>query len=320
MTGKTLQPLAAFDIVDGTARPIQEDWPDLAPDAGYRWLHLDLKGTNVEDWARAKLPRIARHALFQAETRPRCDRHENGLILNLRGVNLNPEASPEDMVSLRMWITPNTVITARMRKVFAADEMRKAAEKGRAPVSVGAFLVELVMGLTSRIETVSLDLESRTDLLEDAVLDEERPARGQLNNLRKAVIKMRRFIAPQRDAVSALSQLSNWGFTSEEQAQLREAANRTHRTAEELDSVRDRLQALQDQVDADQAQRLGRHSYILSIVAAIFLPLGFLTGLFGVNVAGMPGMVAPMAFWWLVGGAVALGVVLFLFFKLADWL
>lgn len=320
MTDTKLQTLAAFDIVDGTPRALTDDWPDLAPEAGFRWLHLDLKDKNVESWARAKLPRIARHALLQVETRPRCDRHEDGLILNLRGVNLNPEASPEDMVSLRMWITPSAVVTGRMRKVFAIDEMRKAAEKGKAPASVGAFLVELVMGLTSRIETVSLDLENQTDALEDAVLDEELPARGQLNNLRKAVIKMRRFIAPQRDAVTTLAQLRDWGLSAEEQAQLREAANRTHRTAEELDSVRDRLQALQDQVDADLAQRLGRHSHILSIVAAIFLPLGFLTGLFGVNVAGMPGTLTPMAFWWLVGGSIALGVLLYLFFKLADWL
>lgn len=320
MSTRTLNPIAAFDIIDGTPTAIDDPWPGLEAASGYRWLHLDLTQDSVEPWAREHLPRIARHALLQTETRPRCDLLEDGLILNLRGVNLNPEASPDDMVSLRIWVTRTALVTARVRKVWAVDEMRKAAQNGQAPDSIGAFLVELVTGLTARIETVSLDLEDQTDRLEDQLFDGRKPARGQLTGLRQSVIRMRRFIAPQRDAITALMQLEDWLMTRQERAHLREAGNRTRRIVEELESVRDRLQTLQDQLEADHAQRLGRHSHILSIVAAIFLPLGFLTGLFGVNIAGMPGMVSPMAFWWLVGGSVALGVVLYLVFKLADWL
>jgi zinc transporter len=131
---------------------------------------------------------------------------------------------------------------------------------------------------------------------------------------------MRRFITPQRDAIAALAQLDNWVIEQTESTELREAANLTKRIVEELDATRERLQALQDQLDANRSQALSRHSYLLSVVAAIFLPLGFLTGLFGVNVAGIPGVENPMAFLWLAGVSVMLGLVLFLIFKIADWL
>lgn len=320
MNERTIHPLAAFDFENGVAQPIKENWPSLDPVAGYRWLHFDLTDPQIESWAKQTLPQIAVFSLLQKETRPRCERQGNGLILNLRAVNMNPQSTPEDMVSLRMWVTPATIVSARIRKVFAVDALKQSADEGKGPASVGQFLVDLTHGLMSRIETVSLELEETTDEFEEHVSEGIALDSGALGELRQTVIKLRRFVNPQREAISALAEIGSWLFSEEESALMRETSNRTRRTVEELDAIRDRLVALQEQLDADRAHALGRNSYVLSVVAAIFLPLGFLTGLFGVNVAGMPGTSAPMAFWTLTGVSVASGVALFLIFKFAKWL
>lgn len=317
---ETIKPLAAFDIVEGKADPVRGSQLDEPPALGFRWVHVDLQDPGLRTWIKGALPEIAGRALLQSETRPRCERSENGLILNLRGVNLNPESDPEDMVSLRMWVTADMIVTARMRKVWALDAIREAAEAGQAPATVGHFLAELTYGLTNRIETVSLGLEEQTDEFEDAISEGRRLPAGKLNRIRQAVIKMRRFINPQREAIAAMAALEGWIIDPSELALLRESANRTRRIVEELDATRDRLSALQDQIDADRSHALSRNSYVLSVVAAIFLPLGFLTGLFGVNVAGMPGTAHPMAFWVLTGMSFAGGVALFVIFKIAKWL
>lgn len=320
MTGGILKTIAAFDVEDGRPKPISAAWPDLDVAAGYRWLHLDLNDRSLTSWTEAHLPGIAARALWQGETRPRCERLGEGLILNLRGVNLNPEQAPEDMVSLRMWVTKSAIVSARIRKVWAVDAIRQSAEAGAAPATVGRFLADLAHGLTNRIETVSLGLEEQTDELEEKVAEGRALPVGKLASLRQAVIKMRRFINPQREAIAALAALEDWILTPDELALLRETSNRTRRVVEELDAIRDRLSALQDHLDADRANALSRNSYVLSVVAAIFLPLGFLTGLFGVNVAGMPGVETPSAFWLLSGVSLAGGVALYLIFKFAKWL
>ncbi|MEO0522583.1 MAG: CorA family divalent cation transporter [Pseudomonadota bacterium] len=103
-----------------------DTWPSPIGDScEFRWLHFDVADKNFAEWAHAMLPPIAAKALVQSETRPRCERLDSGIVLNLRGVNLNPEASPEDMVSLRLWIASGNVVSARVRKVFAADTMRE---------------------------------------------------------------------------------------------------------------------------------------------------------------------------------------------------
>ena len=320
MTDRKLSPVAAFDILHGVPEPFEEAWPNSVGGGDYRWLHLDVGNTSLKDWAHKYLPQIAADAICQSETRPRCERLEDGLILNLRGVNLNPESDPEDMVSLRLWVTKGSVVSARLRRVFAVEALREAALSGRAPATVGQFLADLTHGLTTRIETVSLGLEEQTDMLEDVVSEGASLEPGQLASLRRAVIKMRRFLNPQREAITALSTLEGWVLQPNELAMLRESANRTRRIVEELDATRDRLSALQDHIEASRAHVLSRNSYVLSIVAAIFLPLGFLTGLFGVNLAGMPGADIPSAFWILTGGSALTGIALFLIFKFSKWL
>ena len=320
MTTSLLNPIAAFDVVQGRAQPFAADFAQAPVAADYRWLHLDLNDPAVRPWAQDNLPDIAARALCQSETRPRCERLADGLILNLRGVNLNPDADPEDMVSLRMWITKDTVISARLRKVWAVDDIRQTAQNGTAPATAGRLLADIAYGLTTRIESVSIDLEDQTDALEETILDGQMLQTGQIGTLRQTVIKMRRFVNPQREAIATLASLEGWIIAPDELALLRETSNRTRRIVEELDATRDRLSALQDHIDAHRTHALSRNGYVLSVVAAIFLPLGFLTGLFGVNVGGMPGVDAPMAFWILTGASVISGIALYLIFKYAKWL
>ena len=125
MPDQTVRPIAAFDIgPDGTATALAPS--DLVPvpakGQGYRWLHFDLADPGLGRWTATHLPPVAAAALRQPETRPRCDQHDGGLILNLRGINLNAGADSDDMVSLRMWVTDRLVVSARVRRVFAADE------------------------------------------------------------------------------------------------------------------------------------------------------------------------------------------------------
>ena len=59
--------------------------------------------------------------------------------------------------------------------------------------------------------------------------------------------------------------------------------------------------------------------FVLSIVAAIFLPLSFLTGLMGMNVAGLPGLVNPWAFWVLVAVMLVISIGILAVFRLKKW-
>ncbi len=314
-------PITAFDIsADGTAYPAA-DLGATPPDGiAWRWLHFDLSAPGVADWATATLPALPARTLLTTETRPRVDVFGDGLILTLRGINRNQGAEVEDMVALRLWITPRLVVSMRRRRIFVVEDLRAQIEAGTSPASPADFIALLTEGLVSRIEAVSLSCDEQAEAMEDAVYDDHAEEVAELAPLRRMVIKLRRHVGPQTTALEELAELDHPVLPEGMKPRLNETANRAQRTVEELQEVRDRLTALSEHLDLIQNARMSRNGYVLSAIAAIFLPLGFLTGLFGVNLAGIPGTASPWAFVLLCLGLTGLGLALFGFLRWKRWL
>ena len=321
MNSQSIVPVCAYDIDQhGVARAVTEAWPDTKPHEAYRWLHFNRLDATFETWATDHLPRAAAKALLQSETRPHCHAIQGGMILNLRGVNLNDGADAEDMVSIRLWVSEGLIVSARRDKIFALDAVRADIDAGRPPRDIAAFLAALSFGLTKRIEAVSLGLAEATDEAEDRAFDEKSAPPANIPALRQSIIKLRRFVRPQAEALIALGSGTVWPLDDLAKGHLRETINRNKRTIEELDATNDRLGAIQDHEDAKAATALGRNTYVLSIIAAVFLPLGFLTGLFGINVGGMPLIDSQAGFAMVAGGCVAIGALVLLVFRFLRWL
>jgi zinc transporter len=101
---------------------------------------------------------------------------------------------------------------------------------------------------------------------------------------------------------------------------LREIADRTTRYVEDLDSARDRAAVTQDELNSRLSERMNKTMYVLSIVAGIFLPLGLLTGLLGINVGGIPGTQSPFAFLIVCALLVLVAILQAVLFKRMRWL
>ena len=322
----TLIPIAAHDILpDGTTRPVEDPWPapGAGPGAAWRWRHCNRADPAFVAWATENLPAAVRLALTEADSRPRCDTLGEGLVVALRGINLNPGETGEDMVALRAWVAPGLVVTTRLRRIVALDDLHADVAADRAPPSPGAFLVRLTDVLLRRIEEVAANREERTDTVEEMLLDDEPDRIGagetEIARLARSGLKLRRHIAPQRAALARMARTESALIADGDRAILQHLSRRAERLVEELDMIRDRLAALRGHVDSLNAARIGRNGFVLSVVAAIFLPLGFVTSLLGVNLGGMPGTNHPWGFWILACALAAAGLGLWLLFRRMKW-
>lgn len=328
MSDLTNQPALryAFEILNGAAREI--GWDEIraaAPENAYRWIALNRHHPDAERWLRAEsgLPETAVEALLAAETRPRATRIGGGHVAILRGVNLNPGAQPEDMISLRAWLEPGRLVTVQLRRLKALADARAALDAPELiPLRAGGLFALIADRLVERMEPVIREYLLTVDKLEEESLASvvAPDIREKLARLRHDVLILRRFIAPQRDVLNYLSLDQTAPFDEQSRIDLRETADRVARIAEELESARERASVVQDQLASQRAEEMNRNMLILSVAAAIFLPLSFLTGLLGINVGGMPGTDSPVAFWIVVGLCLALGLALFLYFRRRRWL
>ena len=287
------------------------------------WIHLDAGHDGAENWLKEYMPELdslTLNALLEVETRPRASIDGDNALVIFRGVNLNENAEAEDMISIRMWVTERTIISTRLRKLKAVQDMRDKLEKGSGPKSSGDFLTMLSTRLFERMDPVITELDEETDQIEEAILDNpDITKRRAIIDMRRKTIELRRYIAPQKDVLAAL-RLSELSFINDKnRRQLQENQDRLMRYVEELDSVRERAQIIKDELVNALSDIMNKNMYVLSVIAAIFLPLGFLTGLLGINVGGIPGADDPNAFWIFIGMLTALVAMQIALFKKLKW-
>lgn len=297
--------------------------PGWEPEAGTLWVHLDLEAPAARDWLQnsSGLNDIAVEALLTAETRPRTLNRGDNLLLTLRGINLNPGDEPEDMVSLRLWTDGRRVISSRRRSLHSTDIIVQNLRDGQGPGNAADVIVAYAQQIT-------LLMQGTLDTLEEELLDLEERVLGErddllrpgLVDLRRRIIAIRRYLAPQREALSRLAAETLSWLDDLNRLRLREASDRLIRHIEDMDEIRDRAILAQEELANLVAEQMNARSYLFTVAAVVFLPLGFLTGLLGINVGGMPGVDSDVAFWVVAVLCLLIGICLALFLRLRRWL
>jgi len=315
--------LFAF-VLDGHGGGRELNWQGIrnwSPSNGVLWVHLDRTGDEARSWVSNETgidKATTETLLLRTATRPRVQRIGDGLLVVLRGINFNPGDAPNDMVGLHMWIDASRIITLRRRRLMAGSAIRDLLLSGTGPRNASDFLSEVAEQLLKPIVPVISELDDAVDEVQTELLaSTDKPLRQRLHKIRQEAIALRRYLAPQRDAMSRLQvETVDW-LLDLDRAYLRETADRALRFVEDLDSIRERAAIAQDELNSRVNDQMNRTMYLLTVVATLLLPAGLLTGLFGINVGGMPGVKSEWAF---VGVALLLPALALLEYLILRWL
>jgi zinc transporter len=286
------------------------------------WLHLDGRLPEARSWidAQEDIPELAREALRASETRPRSDVFGSGVIINMRGQSAAPEHDPDPLVSIRFWAERGRVISLCYRQPKVLDAVIDDFLSGdvRDP---GDLITDFARAITDGLDPEVAALGDALDDIEPKIdSDHARSTRRKVSHIRAEAIGFRRFVAPQREALSRLATVSSHCLDDEDRLHLRESADRYARMAEELEAVRERAAVIHDELTDLRSEQMDARGLLISIVALIFLPLTFLTGLLGMNVEGIPYKDEPWAFWGVVAACVVTGLAVLAYFISARWI
>lgn len=279
------------------------------------WIHLNGRHPDAKKFLKDQIhldPLIVK-SLLAEETRPRLEEVGDNALIILRGINFNPGPDPEDLVSVRIWVAKSMMITVGRRKSKTVADLDERIKQGRGPKKTGEFVAMLCNSLHDSIEPVIQDLDETTDTLEDKSLDSPDAAlRNDIAVIRKQATLFRRHMAPQKEVVNRLKNSGLVWFTAADRWYLQDNYDRITRFIEDLDAIRERSQIVQDELTGALSSRLNRNIFMLSVITAIFMPLTFLSGLLGMNLAGIPAADHPQAF-TVVCGIIGIIAVLELF-------
>lgn len=287
---------------------------------GFVWLHAEGVGhggtMDVSDY----VPPLAANALVASETRPRCDEVDDAVLINLRGTAADLMQDSDGLVSIRVWVEGARVTSVSRHRLAALAKVEALMRAGKI-TDGGDFVAALAQAISTQLDPQVADLGDELDDCE-GMLDGGNiyELRRKIAAIRSQANVLRRFVAPDRDALVEMAQLPFEWIGKDDRMHLREAADRFARMAEELESVRERAALLHEQLTDLRAEMIDQRSLAIAVTAFIFLPLTFVTGLLGMNVEGIPFAQAPWAFWGVVGFCAVIGLAVMAWFARRHWL
>lgn len=296
--------------------------PSYRPQEHFYWLHMCASHEDTRAYLQqhTRLDELVIDALLAEDTRPRTLGRQDGTLLVLRAMNFLSSGKPEDMISLRLWVEPGMVLTTRLRDAKAIEDLKTMIADNVAPNRVGKFVTAITDRVYSRMEPVLDDLEDGTAMLEEQIAKKEiERASDNASPLRIKATILRRHIVPQHTALANLIRMKPEWLKDEDVEQLLESEDQITRYVENLNDIRDRLIILNDEISRQNDERMSATNYLFALAATIFLPLTFITGLLGVNIAGIPGMENEAAFPILVLLCVVAVAMQVAFFRRKGW-
>jgi zinc transporter len=265
------------------------------------WIDLDLTHDKDVRWLRAQsgLEEGVIELIFERSKGTLRQQFAQGTYLSVLVTKLGEDASQDHSIGVGIWADPHRFITLRWGpRGEILQGLAKAIEAGEGPDSPCKALAYIASRAPRLVEQNLARLASTVDELEDRMLDRDQALPiDRLASLRRRLIYMRRYKAPLASMIDSIANDPKLDIDDDTLLELQGAAHQMRQQQELLEFYIDRAAVIQEQIESQLNDRMNNAMYRLTLVATVFLPLSFLTGLLGINVAGLPGTHNPFAFW-----------------------
>jgi len=229
-----------------------------------------------------------------------------------------PDAEDEDVQSrqLSMFLGENFLVTIHVKPVDAVRRLRDRCDRSRRLFEHGAdyLLYTLLDELVDNYFPMLTTLDDSMDDLQDRVVG--RPDQGTLETIfqmKRTLTRLRRFAGPLREVCQMLITRDFTNIQPRTIPYLRDVADHLFRIYETLDSYRDLMSNMLDAHLSQVANEMNRVMQRLAVVGTVFLPITFLTGVFGMNFVSQPW--AKTNFWFWLGAMAILAVLIYIWFR-----
>lgn len=300
-------------------------------DDGTLWLHFERDHEAAAEWVKTQggFDPLVADALLEEESRPRVESVDDGLLIILRGVCATPPEEAQathadiDLVPLHIWVDESRLVTLREsgHYITALRDIRLALDKGKGPRQTGELLALVSEKLVRDLEPVLDAMDEEVDELDELIFHgEASEVRERLKQLRRRAVQLRRYLAPQRDALNRIEHDDASWLKERDKLRFREVIDKLMRFIEYLDAIRDRTGILHDDLSTVISERIARNSNRLAALAALLLPPSVVAGLFGMNVGGIPGVNDTWAFIIIVAFVAISSVATLYILRRINWL
>lgn len=278
--------------------PLQaEEITMLAPGANALvWLHCNLSDGRMQRWLSScpVLPETLREKLDEDHPDGQIGMAGDALLLIVRDLAIEGLFRQHHEGMLWACVLPGLVLTARRQPLMSVDALRMDLLRGKHDLSDGIDLLCAWFELRNDALHKSADaLIARVNDIEDEILGGRiSEKRAQLGDIRRRCAQIRRHYAPEKTQLRKLLAKLPGAVNAAHAEMLAGIAESLENVLNDASNLYERSKLLQEELASRVAEETSRNLYALSLLTAVFLPMTLITGIFGMNVAGVPGVPA----------------------------
>lgn len=282
------------------------------PKEGFIWLHINLHHAAAGRWLRQHFLPDDDFLKEIAATSPRTrlSLQDNALFAVLNDVT--PTEASSRNASLWAWCCEEMMITARFAPVTMVETL--VAELHHLPLSQPEHLLMWLLAYQEdNVEKIIREASRQVLDIEERLFDHSlRHNRTVLSHIRRKLLRIQSLLVPEPAALfRLLNRPPDW-LAADSVRELREFTEEFSLGINDMSNLLERIRLLQEEASAQAVEQNNRTLYWLTVVTVMALPINIITGLFGMNVGGMPFASDPHGFWHLLISAASFTLLLVL--------
>ena len=273
------------------------------PEPGFLWLHVNLSHSSCEKWLKryAGLSAIFHETLHEGTRSTRIEYADDSLIAVINDVLFDFAYDASDISTLYLHVGPQLVVSARSKPLRSVDRLRAAVKRGLVLESPVDLLVHLLRDQADVLTQIVRDIADKVDGVEDRLLANRLERnRTSLGAWRRLLVRLQRLMAPEPAALfRLLNRPPDW-VREPDLLDLRQSTEEFSTVLQETASLQERIKLLQEEIAGQINEQNNRSLFVLTVVSVLVLPINIISGLFGMNVGGIPLADAHGGFWAVV--------------------
>ncbi|MFT5998241.1 MAG: magnesium transporter [Neolewinella sp.] len=267
---------------------------------------------------------LALEDVVDVNQRPKMEAYKDGILLQLKAFDFDKEERQLSIEQVSIYLTDETVITFQedAGDLFSAVRQRLESSGGRIRTKGPDYLAyALLDNITDHYFSVLDSIEETLEELENVILTQPEPqTKSEIHELRLALLTMRKSTSPTREMAGRFGDSEHRLVSEDTQLYVRDLKDHIIQVTDLVETYRDVTNGLYDLYVSEISFRMNSVMQTLTIVSTIFIPLGFLAGVFGMNFAVMPGLENPYGYYVLWAAMILIAGMLLLWFRSRKWI
>jgi len=259
--------------------------------------------------------------------RPKIDEYPDYLFLVLHFPYYNKHSKNITFHEVYIFLGDGYLITLsdgnnELQRIFAEVADNKNLRNEYFKDTSGYMLYNILDEMFTRCFPMIDNLNDTVDVIEGDVfkMESQKDMLKDILFLKKDIINFRRIIFPQRELLKELEHKVKSFMPKSLEIYFDDTVDKVERIYNNLETLKEMAASLHETNDAILTHNTNNVIKILTIFSVIMLPLTFVTGLYGMNLAWLPIAHHPFSFLIISGGLVMIAVIMLAFFRYKKWM